>query len=181
MIGLKTDVVELLPYTPEWSEEFQKEKQLLFELLSDFSIIVEHVGSTSLIGCPAKPVIDVFVGVESLDIAEKMIPILTSNGYINKFNVPNEIYFKKTANGLTTHHIHIADVHGEVWDSQILFRDYLNSHPDKLHEYIELKTRLALMHPNERDLYSAGKKEFIENCIYETKNECVRKRIKEEY
>lgn len=178
MIGLKTDTVKLIPYTSEWALEFQKEKENLLILLKDFSINIQHVGSTSLIGCPAKPIIDIFIGVETLDIAKKMIPILTSNGYINKFNVQNEIYFKKVCNGLTTHHIHIANMYGEVWNSQIIFRDYLNSHSEKLNEYIKLKTQLAMLYPENRDLYSAGKKEFIENTIYEAKNDITRKKLR---
>lgn len=179
MIGLKTNTVKLVPYTSEWAIEFQKEKEELLTLLKGFTINIQHVGSTSLIGCPAKPIIDIFIGVENLEIAKQMIPILTSHGYINKFNVQNEIYFKKVFQGLTTHHIHVADMYGEVWNSQIVFRDYLNSHSEKLKEYIELKTQLAMLYPEDRNLYHAGKKEFIENTIHEAINDIARKKKKE--
>ena len=176
MIGLKTDLVKLYPYDSEWAVEFQKEKERLLELLSVYNLNIQHVGSTSLVGCPAKPVIDIFIGVESLEIAEKIIPVMVQNGYINKINVPNEVYFKKISNGLTTHHIHVADMYGEVWNSQILFRDYLNSHPEILKQYIELKERLASMYPDDRDSYAKGKHQFIEDVIYEAKNDMARKK-----
>lgn len=171
-------MVELLPYTPEWKDEFDKEKEFLLNMLGGHNVIVEHVGSTSIEGCPAKPVIDIFIGIESLEYGEQLIPIFLENGYVFKINVPNEIYFKKKSNDLTTHHIHIADIQGEVWTSQILFRDYMKKHPEKLKEYIRLKTRLALQFPTDRDSYSAGKKDFIETMIFEAKNEIVRKREK---
>lgn len=179
MIGLTTDIVELHPYNPEWKEDFNKEKEHLLSMLNGYNVIIEHVGSTSIEGCPAKPVIDIFIGVESLEYAEKLKPLFIEHGYIFKINVPNEVYFKKRNNGLTTHHIHIANINGEVWDNQILFRNYMRSHPEKLQEYIKLKTELALLYPKDRDLYSAGKNDFIESIIFEAKNGIVRKRSKE--
>ncbi len=89
----------------------------------------------------------------------------------------NDPYHEKPV--ITTHHIHIADVNGEVWNSQILFRDYMRKHPEKLQEYIILKTRLAVQFPNDRDGYSRGKKEFIESIIYEAQNQIIRERNKE--
>lgn len=55
----------------------------------------------------------------------------------------------------------------------------MRSHPEKLQEYIKLKTELALLYPKDRDLYSAGKNDFIESIIFEAKNGIVRKRSKE--
>ena len=179
MIGLTTDMVELQPYTPEWKDEFNKEKESLLAMLANYDVLIEHVGSTSIEGCPAKPVIDIFVGVESLEYAEMLKPIFIEHGYIFKINVPNEVYFKKKTNGLTTHHIHIADINGEVWNSQILFRNYMRNHPEKLQEYIALKTQLASQFPTDRDSYSRGKKDFIESVIFDAKNEITRKRNKE--
>ena len=179
MIGLTTDIVELQPYTSEWKDEFNKEKEFLLNILSGYDVMIEYVGSTSIDGCPAKPVIDVFIGVESLEYAEHLIPVFVEHGYIFKINVPNEVYFKKRNNNLTTHHIHIADINGEVWNSQILFRNYMGSHPEKLQEYIALKSKRAAQFPKDRDSYAKGKKEFIETMIFEAQNEIIRKRNKE--
>ena len=84
MIGLTTDIVELHPYTSEWKDEFNKEKEFLLNILSGYDVMIEHVGSTSIEGCPAKPVIDVFIGVESLEYDEHLIPIFVEHGYISK-------------------------------------------------------------------------------------------------
>lgn len=164
-------MVKLEPYNSEWKTEFEKEKAILSSILNNFILDIQHIGSTSIEGCPAKPVIDIFIGIESLEYGKQLIPILLENGYIYKPNngIPDEIYFKKRKNNLTTHHIHIAPINGEVWKNQILFRDYMRLHPEKLQEYIELKQQLAFHFPEDRDSYSQGKNEFIKNVIFEAK------------
>lgn len=169
-------MVKLLPYTPEWKDEFNKEKDFLLNMLGSYNVIIEHVGSTSIEGCPAKPVIDILIGVESLEYRENLISIFLENGYIYKVNVPGEIYFKKSSNGLTTHHIHIAPIRGEVWNNQVLFRDYMRNHQDMLSEYITIKKQLAQAFPEDRDSYSKGKEAFILQVIFDAKNEITRKR-----
>ena len=99
MIGLTTDIVELHPYNPEWKDEFDKEKKYLLNMLKGYDVLIEHVGSTSIEGCSAKPVIDIFIGVKSLEYAETLKPLFLEHGYIYKINVPNEVYFKKRNNG----------------------------------------------------------------------------------
>ncbi|MBQ4584435.1 MAG: GrpB family protein [Bacilli bacterium] len=173
-------MVKLEPYTNEWKNEFEKEKEGLSTLLNDFKVDIQHVGSTSIEGCCAKPIIDILIGIESLDFSEKLIALFLEHGYIYKFNVPGEIYFKKQCDGLTTHHIHIAPIQGQVWKNQILFRDYLRLHPEKLQEYMELKQDLAIQYPDERDRYSKEKEDFILQILFDAENEVIRKRPKKE-
>lgn len=173
-------MVQLDPYTSEWKDEFESEKEKLLSILNGNIIDIQHVGSTSIEGCHAKPVIDILIGIESLELGETLIPLLVEQGYIHKFNVPGEVYFKKQSNGLTTHHIHIAPINGQVWKNQILFRDYLKLHPEKLQEYIELKQRLAIQFADDRDKYSKGKKEFILQVLFDAENEIIRKKTKKE-
>lgn len=173
-------MVKLEPYASEWKNEFEIEKEKLLFILNGNVIDIQHTGSTSIEGSYAKPVIDILIGVESLDNGKDLIPILIKKGYIYKFNVPGEIYFKKQNNGLTTHHIHIAPIGGQVWKNQIIFRDYLRLHPEKLQEYIELKQRLAMEFADNRDEYSKGKEEFILQVLFDAENELIKKRVKKE-
>lgn len=173
-------MVQLDPYTSEWKYEFESEKEKLLSILNNRILDIQHVGSTSIEGGYAKPVIDILIGIESLELGETLIPLLVEQGYIHKFNVPEEIYFKKQRYGLTTHHIHIAPINGQVWKNQILFRDYLRLHPEKLQEYIELKQSLAIQFSNDRDNYSKGKEDFILQILFDAENEFVRKRTKKE-
>lgn len=180
MIGLKTDMVKLEPYNYEWKKEFELEKERLLSILSGFEVDVQHVGSTSIEGCPAKPVIDIFIGIESLEYGEQLVPILVTNGYIYEGDGgrSGEHYFKKRGNNVTTHHIHMAPNFGQIWKNQILFRDYLKTHPEIMQEYINLKTRLSIQFPDNRESYSAGKKDFIENIIYNAERDFRRKKLR---
>lgn len=171
MIGLKTDMVELYQYDNSWNEEFNKEKEFLEEILNGYDIQIEHVGSTSLVGCKAKPVIDIAIGIESLDYGEALVPILVDNKYIYKGDdgIPGRHYFKKRRDNVTTHHLHMSPIGSTVWNNQILFRDYMRAHPKELEEYMRLKEYLASLYPKDRESYSKGKSAFIEEVIEKEK------------
>ena len=179
MIGLITDMVEICAYDPEWAQEFLKEKAFLEEILKGYKVLIEHVGSTSLVNCPAKPIIDVAIGIESFEYGNQLVPILCNHSYIYKGDdgIPGRHYFKKQRDNVTTHHIHMSKIGSTVWNNQILFRDYMREYPDKLAEYIKLKQYLASLYPEDRALYSKGKNEFITSIIEDAK---VLKKIKGE-
>ena len=169
MIGLKTDMVELLPYDYTWKDEFQKMKKDIEMALNGYAFDVQHVGSTSIEGCPAKPVIDINICIESLEYGNQLVPLLINIGYIYKGDdgIPGRHYFKKQENGVTVSHIHMCPIGNEIWKNQILFRDYMREHPEQLQEYIGLKRKLAILYPTDRASYSLGKKNFIENILVE--------------
>ena len=64
MIGLDKNSVKVVPYDATWKDEFEKEKVILKNLLKDFDVRIEHVGSTSIPGLSAKPIIDIALGVK---------------------------------------------------------------------------------------------------------------------
>ncbi|MBD3208557.1 MAG: hypothetical protein GF370_03835 [Candidatus Nealsonbacteria bacterium] len=71
-LGLKRGIVRLAPHNPEWKNLFKKEKQLLQNTFGDTIIAIEHVGSAAIPVIPAKPILDINIGVKSLDIARQM-------------------------------------------------------------------------------------------------------------
>lgn len=167
MIGLKTDMVDIVPFDITWKDEFMQEKLMLETILNGYNIDIQHVGSTSITDCPAKPVIDVAIGIPDLVYGEQLVPLLVSQGYIYKGDdgIPGRHYFKKVYNGLTTHHIHMSPIGTVIWNNHILFRDYMLTHPNELEEYISLKKKLAIIFPEDRDSYSKAKSSFIEQII----------------
>jgi GrpB-like predicted nucleotidyltransferase (UPF0157 family) len=82
MLGLKSGTVRIEKYNPEWKNEFEKEQIRLESALKEYNVNLQHVGSTSSIGCSAKPIIDIAIGVESLEYGEKLIAVLEKIGYI---------------------------------------------------------------------------------------------------
>lgn len=108
-LGLKSGTVKIEEYNPQWKDEFLKEKTLLEKQLLDYVVDIQHVGSTSIIGCCAKPIIDIAIGVESLEYGEQLIIVLCNIGYTydGDGKIPGRHFFKKKNGELTTHYIHV--------------------------------------------------------------------------
>lgn len=172
-LGLISGTVKIEEYNPEWKVEFYKEKTKLKEQLQNLDVNIQHVGSTSILGCCAKPIIDIAIGIESLEYGEKLIPILRNIGYeyCGDAGIPGRHFFKKKNGELSTHYIHLELIKGELWNNHILFRDYLNKHPQLIIEYSNLKKRLEKDFSENRDNYAMGKNPFIETVLETVKNE----------
>lgn len=173
MIGLKRGTVKLLPHNPIWVELFKEEKLLLEETFGHTIISIEHVGSTSIPGIPAKPIIDINIGVESLDAARDMKDGFEQIGYEYRPFVPGqkleelrdqELYVKGPEY-CRTHYIHVAIYGSDFWYRTQLFRDYLCQNRDRAQAYAELKTKLALKFADDRKSYSRGKSDFIRETL----------------
>ncbi|WP_346889591.1 GrpB family protein [Clostridium sp. UBA1056] len=170
-LGLISGTVKIEEYNPKWKDEFLKEKEVLEKQLQDYDVNIQHIGSTSIVGCLAKPIIDIAIGVESLEYGEQLILVLCNIGYIYDGDIPGRHFFKKKYEELSTHYIHVEPVHGELWNNHILFRDYLNKHPQLIIEYSNLKKSLEKDFSGNRSNYVIGKNPFIEKVIKTAKKE----------
>ncbi len=173
MIGLKRGTVKLIPYSPKWKDSFEKEKRRLQKSLGDFVISIEHIGSTAVPGVSAKPIIDIAVVVKSIKSPDKLIKLLETLGYEYKQDndVLGRLFFTKGPEKKRTHYIHVVELKGKEWKNLILFRDYLLSHKKAVHQYTELKNKLAKSYALDRKSYTSGKDEFIKTIIMEAQNE----------
>lgn len=172
MLGLHKDKVELLPYDEEWKNEFKKEKECLENLLKGYALDIQHVGSTSIPGICAKPIIDVAVAVKSTDVLYDIIELLRDSGYDIKNSIEDkgEVLLAKGAPECRTHYVHVEVLGSEYWNNHILFRDYLLNHPEYIAMYEEMK-RNTLDQFKERKQYTAHKNEFIHRVIELAKTE----------
>ena len=158
--------IYLAPYSEQWPVEFEKEKGILLQTIGDWVQDIQHVGSTAIPGLSAKPVIDIMIGVRSLEEADQYcVPRLKALGYdyIHKYEVelPNRRYFQKTSKqGARTHQIHLVEINSEWWERHLLFRDYLRSHPEIAKEYEQLKKSLAEKYSDTNE-YANAKTSFI--------------------
>jgi GrpB-like predicted nucleotidyltransferase (UPF0157 family) len=141
--------IVILDYDPRWREMFAEEEQQLRAALGTLATTVEHVGSTAVPGLAGKPIIDVLIGVRSLDEARaRAITPLEALGYdyISEYErwLPGEMLFrKKDPSGRWTHHVHLAEPSSDRWDEFVLVRDYLRGHEEIAKEYGALKRALA--------------------------------------
>ncbi len=165
MLGLEKGVVRLVPYSSEWIRYFEQEKGALHAALGDKILDIQHVGSTSIPGMLAKPIVDIAIAVADFDEARACIPQLESLGYEYKgeFGIPRRHYFVKGDPRLF--HLHMSEIDSLEWQNTLLFRDYLRDHPGAASEYAQLKQQLAARFPQDREAYLDGKSEFVQGIL----------------
>jgi len=165
---LKVGTVVLEEYNPNWKEMYKEEEKRLKELLKDNIVEIMHVGSTSIEGLPAKPVIDIMVTVSNLKDVENFKYLFSSElGYDLRDDggVKGEYLVRKGSEDARTHFIHIIEENSERYENFIYFKNYLESHPEKIIEYKNLKEELSKKYSDDRKSYTASKNDFIQNII----------------
>ena len=171
MVGLEKDTVRLLPYTNEWKRLFEEEKSLLQTAVGIFVLDIQHVGSTSISGMLAKPILDIAIAVRNFEKAHVCIEPIEQLGYEyrGENGIPRRHFFVK--GNPRTHHIHMNELGSRDWNNQVIFRDYLVRHQKVAKEYAELKTELAKRYPADRQSYLDGKSPFIERILQLARSE----------
>ena len=161
IIGLDKDTVRLIHYTPEWKRLFEEEKRRLLAAVGSFILDIQHVGSTSIPGMAAKPILDIAIGVRNFEEARCCISPIEALGYEYKgeMGIPCRHFFVK--GDPRTHHIHMNELGNQDWNNQIAFRDFLIRHPETARDYAQLKRELARRYPMDRPAYLSGKAPFI--------------------
>jgi len=171
IIGLENEKVKLSPYNPVWEKLYKKEEKILIPVIERYRLDIEHIGSTSILGAKAKPIIDIAVGVKNLKDGERLIKPLKKLGYECKHDasIEKRYFFTKGGENHTTHHLHIVKFNSKLWKNQIIFRDYLRKNKKIVKKYNELKEELAEKYKNDRKKYVAGKDKFIKSIIKKAK------------
>lgn len=149
-------------YDPAWPLEFRRIAKGIRGRLGPTALRIDHVGSTSVVGLDAKPIIDVQVSVGRLDPLNAFRRPLEQIGY--RFQGANPDLSKRFFLGPTdqrrTHvHVRVAGCFDEQFN--LLFRDFLRSHPTEAAEYAREKWRLAEQHRNDREGYVRAKEPTI--------------------
>ena len=167
MLGLDRTRVAVVPYDPAWPVLFEEEAARLHAVLGDRILLIEHVGSTSVPGLDAKPILNLIAAVASLEEAEGLAPLLRGAGHEQKPDTdnPDRLYFVRGPAELRTHHLSLAEPGSAFWRQQVRFRDLLRADPTLAAEYARLKHALAERHPGDRLAYAAGKQPFIEAAL----------------
>jgi GrpB-like predicted nucleotidyltransferase (UPF0157 family) len=162
-----TDPVIIVDYNPMWPTLYEEERAQILHFVGDYIEEIQHVGSTSVPGLGAKPIIDIMIGIHELSLVDKCVRPLQSLGYeyLGESGIPGRHYFQKPPKALTTHrthHMHMVETNHDGWKRTILFRDYLRTHPEVANQYEVLKRALAKQFGSDREGYTDAKTEFIE-------------------
>ena len=156
--------IQVIPYDPAWPDEFSREASNITRALGSFAITLQHIGSTSIPGIWAKPIIDLLGSVEQIEECDGHNATFASLGYepMGEFGIAGRRYFRKiTAAGVRTHHLHVFQVGSPQIARHLAFRDFLRAHPVHARAYAALKRKLAAQFPHDLDGYCDGKDAFI--------------------
>ncbi|QUG41626.1 GrpB family protein [Psychrobacillus sp. INOP01] len=167
-LGLGSNEVKLLPYTNEWKEEFNRVKLEIMDVTGFEGERIQHIGSTAIINMPAKPIIDILVGVDDKAKVDKaLFNELKSIGFLRlRVERPGEIVFAKFTDDtyeVKTHFIHMVDFDKELWKNQLFFRDYLNSNDEARDEYQIIKITSAKQKDININTYTDLKEPFVKS------------------
>jgi GrpB-like predicted nucleotidyltransferase (UPF0157 family) len=155
------DPVEVVPYDASWPELFSAWKERLAAALAPAETAIYHIGSTSVEGLAAKPVIDVLVLVPDVDDEDGYVPAIESCGVLLRSREPDHRYFRPQRGSARVVQVHVADEKRGWGLNHLLFRDYLRTHPRVRDAYADVKRRLAVTYRDDRLAYNEGKTVFI--------------------
>ena len=156
--------IQVVPHDPSWPAEFKAEAERIRPVLGDLVVAIHHIGSTSIPGICAKPIIDILLEVHDIQQLDVLAPQLGDLGYEAKgeFGIPGRRYFRKhSTNGMRTHNVHAFGKGNPGIERHLAFRDYMISHSNSAEAYSLLKQRLAAAHPNDLEAYMDGKDQLI--------------------
>lgn len=159
----RTRSYAITPYDPAWPVRYEAESARIRVLLGEQVVLLEHVGSTSVPGLAAKPVVDMQLSVRSMVPRSEYVDPLVRLGYrwaLDPWTDEHE-FFSRDEDGERAFQIHVCAAGGEWERRHLAFRDWLRSHPDDAAAYERLKRELADRHPRDIYGYIDGKAAYI--------------------
>lgn len=151
-------------YNPEWPAMYEQERGRILAAIGDYVGRIEHIGSTSVPGLAAKPVIDIAIDLKTYPLPEQAIRAMEQIGYehMGEYGIAGRHYFRR--GNPRSYHVHAYSPGNIEWDRQIAFREHLRAHPDVARQYEDLKRHLAAQHPNPED-YTVAKTAFVRSIL----------------
>jgi GrpB-like predicted nucleotidyltransferase (UPF0157 family) len=149
---------QVVPYDPAWPALFEELRRELESALGEVAMRIEHVGSTSVPGLAAKPVIDIQVSVATVENADAYRKPIEALGYTLHVFPGFEDYPLFERQGV---HVHICSAGSSHEARHLAVRDYLRAHPDEARAYEAEKRRVAIEAAGDGDRYVGGKDAFV--------------------
>ncbi|MBY7144892.1 GrpB family protein [Virgibacillus sp. NKC19-3] len=154
--------VEVTSYDGDWPMKFEEESKQLHHIFGSEMIEIHHIGSTSVKGLKAKPIIDIMPVVKNISWIDKFDAEMINIGYEPKGEngISDRRFFQKGGDD-RTHHVHVYERGDPEIKRHLAFRDYLRKHPDILKNYGDLKEELSNLFPNDIESYIKGKAQMV--------------------
>ena len=165
---MKTKQVIVTPYDEKWPGAFRAIREELCEALGGSVLSIQHVGSTSVPGLAAKPIIDIDVVINGYGVFDDVESRLVSIGYIHEGDLGiegREAFKYHDKPHLMAHHLYVCPRDSEELRRHIAFRDYLRAHPEDRQVYGDMKLRLAERYPRDIDSYMREKAPYVQDIL----------------
>lgn len=152
----------VLPYDPDWAARFAAIRERVWPAISDLALAMEHVGSTSVPGLAAKPVIDIDVVIRAAGDLDAVAVRLAALGYERRgdLGISQREAFREPP-GSARHSLYVCPQGAVPLRNHLGLRDYLRAHPEAAARYGALKLALAAAHADDINAYVRGKTDFV--------------------
>ena len=166
--GKRLSPIVVEPYNPQWAREFERIRDYLASKLGDLAVAIHHVGSTSVTGLAAKPIIDIDIEIASYEVFPQVCEKLMAVGWRHEgdYGIAKREEFKLTKQfDFMRHNLYVCPSDSAEMIRHLEFRDYLRGDKAAVDEYGKLKQQLAVKHRNDIDAYIDGKSAFIKRIL----------------
>jgi GrpB-like predicted nucleotidyltransferase (UPF0157 family) len=157
--------IYLAPYDPTWPAQYEGKAAKIRAALGEAALVLEHVGSTSIPGMPAKPIIDILLAVADSGDEASYVPALTAQGYSLHLREPAWEQHRVMKGEWPFVNLHVFTVGSREIGRMVGFRDRCRTHPEELQLYLETKQALAGQVWRHVQHYANAKGEVVEQII----------------
>jgi GrpB-like predicted nucleotidyltransferase (UPF0157 family) len=161
MIGAENWNIIVVPYNPTWADEFKKIEKELLATIKDEVLSIEHVGSTSVEGLHAKPIIDIVVGNDKFLIVKQKLKEIDYEHVGNLGIEGRDAFSYKNKEHLMEHHLYVCNKESKELKRHITFRNHLRLNDDDRDRYSQIKIEMAEKFSHDIDNYLLGKESVI--------------------
>jgi GrpB-like predicted nucleotidyltransferase (UPF0157 family) len=159
--------IYIADYDAKWPALYKEVSGPLAEAFGDYMVAIQHIGSTSVSGLAAKPIIDIAVDLRDYPLPQEVIEAVETLGYthMGEYGITGRHYFKRYGEDGMMVHVHAYSPGNDELTKHIVFRDYMRAHPEAAHEYETLKRDLAARYADQREVYTESKSDFVQEIL----------------
>jgi GrpB-like predicted nucleotidyltransferase (UPF0157 family) len=171
-LGLRRGIVRLAEHDPQWPIAYAAAAAEIRSATGIPANRIEHVGSTAVPDVPAKPILDIVVGVDDPEDIEPIVMHLVRIGYIDRGageGSVGRLLVRESSPNVRTIHVHIVGYGTEDWKDYVVFRDMLRAQPAARMRYAEVKRTLAERFADDRESYRSAKDEYLRKILEDSR------------
>jgi GrpB-like predicted nucleotidyltransferase (UPF0157 family) len=171
--GREQRTIVIVDYDPSWPHRFEQEREQIARALGNRAQLIEHIGSTSVPGLAAKPIIDILVTVDAAEIEydEQLVADLEATGYVLRVREPEHRMFRTPARDV---HVHVFANGSDEIERDVLLRDRLRRSAEDRALYAMTKRELAQREWSDMNYYAEAKTDIIQEILARAREDRAR-------